>query len=84
MIGLPSVPTGRQAVEELSPFARKPEDEDIVGILPRPDHLRRLNPKHEIRHSPRGRQRPLRLRILVDEPPYHHPKRTVSGGTLSE
>jgi hypothetical protein len=52
----PSVPTDYQVMEELSLFARKsdPEDEDTEGVLPRPDHLRRVNLRQEIRESPRG------------------------------
>jgi hypothetical protein len=60
---------------ELSPLARKPdpEDEGIGEVLPRSDHLHRLNPRQEIRESPRGlhhcdHRRPLRLRILVVGP----------------
>jgi hypothetical protein len=44
-------------LEELSLLARKldPEDDDIEGVLPCPDHLRLLNPREKIEESPGSR-----------------------------
>jgi hypothetical protein len=49
--------TDRQAMDIPVFLVRKPDpkDEDTEGVLPLPDHLRRLNPRQETRESLRAR-----------------------------